>query len=175
MGAKQPLADHGNITKHVLPRCARPHGPRVSSEWVGTCWRHGVQSVDLAKYVDTRGSLQRHTLAVQSGFRRFHTGSKLNRCRRAEQHGGPPRFYNDPSLTVVPYDRLSGRLLYLVLERTKKRHKSVGVAASVRQSTSMVSYGSRCNGGRVTQSVTSNLPDNAGILSQPFLVVELHC
>ena len=59
-----------------LPRRARPHGSRVSSEWVGTRWRHahvtaGVQSVDLAKCVDTRGSLQRHTLgdAVQSGFR----------------------------------------------------------------------------------------------------------
>ena len=36
MSARQPLADHGNITKqNGLPRCARPHGPRVSSEWVG--------------------------------------------------------------------------------------------------------------------------------------------
>ena len=66
------------------------------------CWH---PKRDLAKCVDTRGSLQRHTLgdAVQSGFRGFHSCSKLNRCRRAEQHGSPPRFCDDPSLARVPY------------------------------------------------------------------------
>ena len=66
------------------------------------CWH---PERDLAKCVDTHGSLQRHTLgdAVQSGFKGFHTGWRLNSCRRAEQHGGPPRFYEDPSLAEVPY------------------------------------------------------------------------
>ena len=82
--------------KNCLPRHARPHGPRVSGEWVGTCWAQahvsaGVQSVDLAKCVDMRGSLQRHILgdAVQSGFRGSHTGSRFNRWKRAVQHGAP--------------------------------------------------------------------------------------
>ena len=74
MGVGQALAKHQG--KNGLPRRARPHETQVSGEWVGTCWGHahvtaGVHSVDLAKCVDTHGSLQRHTLndAIQSDFR----------------------------------------------------------------------------------------------------------
>ena len=97
MSAKQPRADHGNISKqNGLPQCARPHGPRVSAEWVATCSRDahvtvGMHSVDLAKCMDTHGLLQRHILgdAVLSDFSGSHTGGELNRCRRAKQYGGP--------------------------------------------------------------------------------------
>ena len=80
--------------KGGLPRHVRPHGTQVSGEWVGTCWGHahvaaGVHSVDLAKCVDTHGSLQRHTLgdAVQSGFRGSRkTGLALVRSTQTARH-----------------------------------------------------------------------------------------
>ena len=78
------------------PRCARPHGPHVSTEWVAACSRGahvtvGIHSVDLAKCVNTHGLLQRHILgdAVQSYLSGSHTSGRLNRCRRAKQHVKP--------------------------------------------------------------------------------------
>ena len=69
---------------------------------------------------------------------------------------------------VLQYDMCSRHASLSVLARSPvrssavlrsgtagKRGASVGVAASVGQSTSMDSYGSRCRGGRNTQSVTS--------------------
>ena len=51
----------------------------------------GVHCVDLGRCVDTYGSLQRHTLGgtAQSSFRGSRkTSWRLNRYRRAVQHGG---------------------------------------------------------------------------------------
>ena len=86
-GTGRPRQHHQG--KGGLPRHVRPHGPQVSGEWVGTCRGHahvaaGVHNVDLAKCVDTHGSLQRHTLgdAVQSGFR----GSRENRSGAGPFH-----------------------------------------------------------------------------------------
>ena len=85
-----------HLQTNGLPRCARPHGPRVSTEWVATCSRDahvtvGIHSVDLAKCVNTHGLLQRHILGdvVQSDFSGSHTSGRLNRCRRAKQHVWP--------------------------------------------------------------------------------------
>ena len=98
------LVDNGNAFFAVSCKLSCRSCMLVWYDGLGPChcWH---PKRDLAKCVDTHGSLQRHTLgdAVQSGFRGFHTGSRLNRCGRDEQHGCPPRFYDDPSLAGVPY------------------------------------------------------------------------
>ena len=84
--------------KKVCREVLEPVGDMPMSLLAYTAW--------TSPYVWTRNrSLQRHTLgdAVQSDFRGSHTGPRLNRCRRAVQHGTHTRFCDDPSLTVVPY------------------------------------------------------------------------
>ena len=93
-----------------LPRRARPHGSRVSSEWVGTRWRHahvtaGLHSVDLA-YVWTRTA---HCSATLSATLSSLTSEVLTQAQGSTVADVPcsteahTRFCDDPSSTVVPY------------------------------------------------------------------------